>query len=116
MGEYEYHAFAIDEDFYEKTLIDYFCENLDYEHLYGPDIPRTTTEYHDVFLPDILPEALERINPTLPRQAINEAVLKINDIDTGSCSKEMKLFTSIFNLVLKCDFSMVKKSKMTLFI
>lgn len=92
MGEYEYHAFAIDEDFYEKTLIEYFCENLDYEHLYGPDVPRTTTEYHDVFLPDILPEALERINPTLPRQAIKEAVLKINDIDTGSLQQRNEAF------------------------
>lgn len=92
MGEYEYHAFAIDEDFYEKTLIEYFCENLDYEHLYGPDVPRTTTEYHDVFLPDILPEALERINPTLPKQAINEAVLKINDIDTGSLQQRNEAF------------------------
>lgn len=92
MGEYEYHAFAIDEDFYEKTLIDYFCENLDYEHLYGPDVPRTTPEYHDVFLPDILPDALERINPTLPRQAINEAVLKINDINTGSLQQRNEAF------------------------
>lgn len=92
MGEYEYHAFAIDEDFYEKTLIEYFCENLDYEHLYGPDVSRTTTEYHDVFLPDILPDALERINPTLPRQAINEAVLKINDIDTGSLQQRNEAF------------------------
>lgn len=92
MGEYEYHAFAIDEDFYEKTLIEYFCENLDYEHLYGPDVPRTTTEYHDVFLPDILPDALERINPTLPRQAINEAVLKINDINTGSLQQRNEVF------------------------
>lgn len=92
MGEYEYHAFAIDEDFYEKTLIDYFCENLGYEHLYGPDVPRTTTEYHDVFLPDILPDALERINPTLPRQAINEAVLKINDINTGSLQQRNEAF------------------------
>ena len=92
MGEYEYHAFAIDEDFYEKTLIEYFCENLDYEHLYGPDVPRTTTEYHDVFLPDILPDALERINPTLPRQAINEAVLKINDIDSGSLQQRNEAF------------------------
>lgn len=92
MGEYEYHAFAIDADFYEKTLIEYFCENLDYEHLYGPDVPRTTTEYHDVFLPDILPDALERINPTLPRQAINEAVLKINDINTGSLQQRNEAF------------------------
>lgn len=92
MGEYEYHAFAIDEDFYEKTLIEYFCENLDFEHLYGPDVPRTTTEYHDVFLPDILPDALERINPTLPRQAINEAVLKINDIDSGSLQQRNEAF------------------------
>lgn len=92
MGEYEYHAFAIDEDFYEKTLIEYFCENLDYVHLYGPDVPRTTTEYHDVFLPDILPDALERINPTLPRQAINEAVLKINDINTGSLQQRNEAF------------------------
>lgn len=92
MGEYEYHTFAIDEDFYEKTLIEYFCENLDYEHLYGPDVPRTTTEYHDVFLPDILPDALERINPTLPRQAINEAVLKINDINTGSLQQRNEAF------------------------
>ena len=92
MGEYEYHAFAIDEDFYEKALIEYFCVNLSYEHLYGPDVPRTTTEYHDVFLPDVLPNALKRINPTLPRQAINEAVLKINDVDTGSLQQRNEIF------------------------
>ncbi len=92
MGEYEYQAFEINEDFYEKALIEYFCENLGYDHLYGPDVPRTSAEYHDVFLPDVLPDALKRINPTLPSQAINEAVLKINDVDTGSLQQRNETF------------------------
>ena len=92
MGEYEYVGLSFTEDFYEQALIDYFQDNLGYVHLYGPEVPRTSTEYHDVFLPDVLPETLAHINPSLPKAAIDEAIIKLGDIDTGSLPQRNEVF------------------------
>lgn len=83
MGQVEYAAMRINEDFYEQAVIEHLRDDLGYEHLYGPDVPRTTDEYRDVFLPEVLPTALARINPNLPEEAIQEAILKISNVEGG---------------------------------
>ncbi len=80
---YEVTSMQLDEDFYEQALIEYFTEKLEYEHLYGPAVPRTSAKYDDVFLSEILDESLRRINPTLPQQAIQEAIAKLNENDSN---------------------------------
>ena len=55
----------LNEEWYENLIIDHLTERLGYEHLYGPDVRRTDDSYRDVFLPDILPDALRRINRNL---------------------------------------------------
>ncbi|WP_225749131.1 type I restriction endonuclease subunit R [Paraeggerthella sp. Marseille-Q4926] len=73
----------MNEDFYEQTIIEYFTSFLGYEYLPGPDIVRTSKKYDDVFIPEVLPTALRKINPGLSAQAIQEAIIKLNNIETG---------------------------------
>lgn len=88
----EYSFIKMDEDFFEDVIIEHLCAEFGYEHLYGPDVPRSGNKYDDVFIPDVLPRALRRINPSLPFPAIQEAVQKIKDIDTGSFEQRNEKF------------------------
>lgn len=88
----EYSFIKMDEDFFEDVIIEHLCAEFGYEHLYGPDVPRSSNKYDDVFIPDVLPRALRRINPSLPFPAIQEAVQKIEDIDTGSLEQRNEKF------------------------
>lgn len=92
MSEVEYAAISINEDFYEQAIIEYFTTNLGYEYLHGPDIERTSEKYDDVFLPDVLPVALKRINPHVPSQAIEEAIRKISTADSGKLESRNEQF------------------------
>ena len=56
---------------YEKAVLQLFTETLGYSYAYGPDIDR---DYHDPLYEDLLLPALQRINPGLPMEALNEAV------------------------------------------
>ena len=75
-----YAAIKMDEAFYEDVIIERLCDEHGYTHLYGPDVERTSDKYDDVFLPGVLATALKRVNPNLPRQAIQDALLKLNDV------------------------------------
>lgn len=73
-----YALTKMDEAFYEDVIIERLCDEHGYTHLYGPDVERTSDRYDDVFLPEVLPSAIKRINPSLPVMAIQEAILKLN--------------------------------------
>ena len=81
----------ITEDAIEQTALEWL-ETLGYEIAYGPDIafdgssPERDQEanYTDVVLLGRLCSALERINPTLPADAIGEAVRKITRPESPS--------------------------------
>lgn len=85
MGQLDYAVTGIhmNEDFYEQAIIEYFTSYLGYEYLHGPDVARTSEKYDDVFIPEVLPAALCKINPGLPAQAIQEAIFKLNNTETG---------------------------------
>lgn len=89
---YEVVSSAFNEDFYEQCVIDHMVEELGYTHLYGPDVPRTSEEYRDVFLPGILEDSLARINRGLPASAIDEAILKIQNIEGGTLEQRNETF------------------------
>lgn len=86
-------SIPINEDFFEQTIIEHMVDTLGYEHLYGPDVPRTDSLYHDVFLIDVLQSSLWRINPGLPAAAIHEAILRLNDVDAGSLAQRNERFS-----------------------
>ena len=89
---YEVVSSAFNEDFYEQCVIEHIVEELGYTHLYGPDVPRTSEEYRDVFLPGILEDSLSRINRGLPAAAIDEAILKIQNIEGGTLEQRNETF------------------------
>lgn len=72
------------EDTLEQTILVWF-ENLGYNIEYGPDIafdgvkPERNAEanYTDVIFGGRLQEALKKINPDVPFEAIDEAICKI---------------------------------------
>lgn len=73
---------------YENALMSLF-ENLGYETLYGPDIVR------DYRIPVNEPQmrfALALVNPTKPNVAIDEAIRKVMNIDTGDLVQKNEKF------------------------
>ena len=65
---------------YEQAIIELF-ENMGYEHLYAPDYDR---DYTSPLLDSVLRDSLVRINRGLPLDAIEEAIAKLKNFDTGS--------------------------------
>lgn len=82
----------INEDWFEKVIVEHLVDNLGYDHLYGPDVRRSSDAYRDVFLPDVLPDALARINKGLPSAAIDEAILKISNVEGGTLEQRNETF------------------------
>ena len=88
----EYDSSRINEDWFEQVVVEHLVDNLGYEHLYGPDVRRSSDDYRDVFLPDVLPDALARINKELPSVAIDEAILKILNVEGGTLEQRNETF------------------------
>jgi len=62
------------EDSYEQALISLFRDELDYDYIYGPDIVR---DYRQPCFVEVLENAIYRINPTLPKEALEEAIRRV---------------------------------------
>ena len=76
------------EDTYEQAIIELF-ENMGYDHLYAPDLDR---DYTSPLLDSILRDSLVRINRGLPVEAIDEALSKIRNFETGSLLQKNTIF------------------------
>ena len=94
----------LNEEWYENLIIDHLTERLGYEHLYGPDVRRTDDSYRDVFLPDILPDALRRINRNLPEAAVEEAIRKIQNVEIGSLEQRNEIFNDYLQSGVEVHF------------
>ncbi len=102
--EYAVIRMPIDEEFYEQTIIEHLRDDLGYEFLHGPDVLRTTAEYRDVFLPTVLPASLKRINPDLPNVAIEQAILKISNIEAGGLYQKNEIFNDYLQSGVEVHF------------
>lgn len=76
------------EDTYEQAIIELF-ENMGYDHLYAPDMDR---DYSSPLLDAELRNSLVRINRGLPVEAIDEALAKLKNFDTGSLLQKNIIF------------------------
>lgn len=94
----------LNEEWYEQLIIEHLQEKLGYEHLYGPDVRRTDDSYHDVFLPDIFPAALRHINKGLPQAAIEEAMLKLHNIEGGTLEQRNETFNDYLQSGIEVHF------------
>ena len=74
---------------YETAIIQLFQE-MGYTHIYGPDIDR---DYKVPFYMDELTAALYRLNPTLPDDAISDALYKLTNFENGEHVQKNAVFT-----------------------
>ncbi len=77
------------EDTFEQAVIELF-ETMGYTHIYAPDLDRA--DYTRPLLDDRLGDSLRRVNRGLPGAAIDEALLKLDSLDSGSLVQKNWVF------------------------
>ena len=70
---------AFDEGNYENSVIELF-KGIGYTYLYGPDVVR---DFYDPLYESVLIDALYRINPKLPEEAIQDALFKLKNFENA---------------------------------
>ena len=83
---------VFNEDAFEQGIIDHLCTEHGYKYLHGPNVHRSSDAYDDAFLPDVISPALEYINPTLDRRAVEGAVTKLKEIEGGTLVAKNRVF------------------------
>ena len=74
---------------YENSVIELF-QHLGYMHVYGPDVENR--DFNSPLYLDILEDSIYRINPNVPKSAIQEALFKIKNFDNGELLQQNKIF------------------------
>ena len=75
---------------YENAILQLFTQTLGYSYAYGPDIER---DYHSPLYEDELLPALRSVNPDLPQVALDDAVYKLKNFDSGALLQKNMVFT-----------------------
>lgn len=73
---------------YEDTLVELF-ENMGWHHVYGPDVER---DYRDPLLEVELDQAIHRINPDMPENAIYEVLFKLKNFENADLIQKNVIF------------------------
>lgn len=77
------------ENTFEQAVIE-LLQNMGYSHIYAPNMGRT--DFSSPLMESALIDSLVRINKKLPIEAINEAVYKLNNFESGSLVQKNKTF------------------------
>lgn len=77
------------EEDYEKSLIELFQNDLEYEYVYGPDIER---DFYSPFYEEVLIESLYRINHGATDDAIQDALFKLKNFENGELVQKNAVF------------------------
>ncbi|MGN0812132.1 MAG: type I restriction endonuclease subunit R [Candidatus Coproplasma sp.] len=81
-------SIAFNENTYEQAIIELF-KNMGYSHIYAPDIER---DYTSPIMGATLLDCLVRLNRNMPIEAINEAISKLKNLDSGSLVQKNAVF------------------------
>jgi type I restriction enzyme R subunit len=95
------------ENDYEQALIELFqsLEGKQYRYEYGPDLVR---DYTNPILDEVLQESLHRINPTLPLDAIDDAIKKLHQIEGSSLYECNFKFTQMLQYGIEVQYTDAK--------
>lgn len=74
---------------FENAILELMRDELGYSYFYGPDLER---DYRVATNRDQVHTSLCKINPSVPRAAIDEAMTKIHTFDVGSLVQKNNLF------------------------
>ena len=74
---------------YENAVLQLLNEELGYTYAYGPDVER---DYHSPLYEDVLLPSLQRINKSLPMDALTETIYKLKNFETGTLLQKNMVF------------------------
>lgn len=77
---------------YENSIIELF-QNMEYQYIYGPDIER---DFCNPLYNDILIEYIHKLNPSLPEDAISDAMYKLQNYENGDLVQKNEVFMDYF--------------------
>ncbi|MEG1739976.1 MAG: type I restriction endonuclease subunit R [Akkermansia sp.] len=77
------------ENNFEQAIIELFRDQLGYDYHYGPEVNR---DYRDPFDCETVLEYLEDVNPSMPLEALNEALEKLRSLDGGMLVQKNEVF------------------------
>ena len=81
-------SIAFTEADYENSIIELF-QDMGYQHIYGPEIERDfTSPLHN----SVLLEYVRRLNPSLPEDAIFDAMYKLKNYENGELVQKNEVF------------------------
>ena len=92
------------ENTYEQALVELFqsLDGTQYRYEYGPEIER---DYNNPILDNVLEVSLQRINPTLPISAIEEAIKKLHHIEGSSLYECNFKFTQMMQYGIEVQYT-----------
>ena len=93
------------ETHYEKAILELMRDALGYDYAYGPDIAR---DYSNPILDDVLRESLQRINPVLPLDAIDDAIKRLHQIEGSSLYECNFKFTQMMQYGVEVQYTDTK--------
>ena len=96
---------------YENAVLQLLNEGLGYTYVYGPDVER---DYHSPLYEDVLLPVLQRINKGLPLDAINEAIYKLKNFESGSLLQKNMTFTDYLQNGISVKYSVNGEERSTL--
>ena len=73
---------------YENSIIELF-QSMDYTYVYGPDIER---DFKSPLYDDVLNEYIYRLNPSLPDDAVQDALYKLKNFENGELVQKNAVF------------------------
>ena len=86
---------------FENAILELMHDKLGYDRIYGPDVERDYTEPLHL---EIVRQSLFEINPSLATEAIDEAIVKIRNIENGSLVQRNEVFTDYMQNGVEVNF------------
>lgn len=86
---------------FENAILELMHDKLGYDRIYGPDVERDYTEPLHL---EIVRQSLFDINPSLAKEAIDEAIVKIRNIENGSLVQRNEVFTDYMQNGVEVNF------------
>ena len=75
---------------FENAILELFRERLGYDYVYGPEVER---DYTDPLHAEQMRASLQELNPLLPAEALEEALVRIRTFEGGSLVQRNEQFT-----------------------
>ena len=80
---------SYNESSYENAILELFTNELGYDYVYGPEVER---DFHSPLYEEVLLDALHRLNPALPEDAVQDAWFKLKNFENGELVQKNKVF------------------------